>query len=53
MHFPGFTVEAAEFLTTEREIVGVGVDTLSLDLGMVRDIRRISFSCPRACMASS
>ena len=35
MHFPGFTVEAAEFLTSEREIVGVGVDTLSLDLGMV------------------
>lgn len=35
MHFPGFTVDAAEFLTTERDIVGVGVDTLSLDLGMV------------------
>ncbi len=34
MHFPGFTVEAAEFLTKERVIVGVGVDTLSLDVGM-------------------
>jgi len=36
MHFPGFTVEAAEFLTEERDIVGVGVDTLSLDLGKVK-----------------
>ena len=34
-HAPGFTVEAAQFLTEERDIVGVGVDTLSLDLGMV------------------
>lgn len=36
MHFPGFTVEAAEFLTQERDLVGVGVDTLSLDLGKVK-----------------
>ena len=34
MHFPGFTLEAAEFLTVERDIVGVGVDTLSLDTGI-------------------
>ena len=34
MHFPGFTVDAAEFLTKERDLVGVGVDTLSLDIGM-------------------
>ena len=33
LHFPGFTAEAAQFLTQERDIVGAGVDTLSLDLG--------------------
>jgi kynurenine formamidase len=31
--FPGFSVEAAQFLITERDIVGIGVDTLSLDHG--------------------
>lgn len=31
MHAPGFSEEAARFLVTERDIVGVGVDTLSLD----------------------
>ena len=34
MHFPGFSLEAAQFLTEERDIVGVGVDTLSLDVGI-------------------
>jgi kynurenine formamidase len=33
MHTPGFGGEAAKFLTEQRDIVGVGVDTLSLDLG--------------------
>jgi len=32
-HTPGFSGDAAAFLTKERDIVGVGVDTLSLDLG--------------------
>src|SRR4051812_21899334 len=31
MHAPGFGEEAARFLTKERDIVGAGVDTLSLD----------------------
>ncbi len=39
LHFPGFSPEAAEFLVREREIVGVGVDTLSLDHGPSRDFR--------------
>lgn len=30
-HAPGFSAEAAEYLVTQRDIVGVGVDTLSLD----------------------
>jgi len=33
MHFPGFAVDAAEFLTKERKISGVGIDTLSVDFG--------------------
>ena len=32
-HTPGFGGEAAKFLVEERAVVGVGVDTLSLDLG--------------------
>ena len=32
MHAPGFSEEAARFLAQERDIVGAGVDTLSLDI---------------------
>jgi kynurenine formamidase len=31
MHAPGFSDQAAQFLVRERDIVGAGVDTLSLD----------------------
>ncbi|MDQ3459234.1 MAG: cyclase family protein [Deinococcota bacterium] len=30
---PGFSPEAADFLVSERDISGIGVDTLSLDIG--------------------
>lgn len=33
LHFPGFSPEAAGFLAVERETVGIGVDTISLDPG--------------------
>ena len=33
MHFPAWSVDAVEWLISERSIVGVGVDTLSLDPG--------------------
>jgi kynurenine formamidase len=36
-HYPGFDPDAAEFLVTERNIVGIGVDTLSQDPGMSED----------------
>ncbi len=36
MHFPGFHVEAAEFLM-ERDAIGIAVDTLSLDYGASAD----------------
>ncbi len=37
MHFPGFHVEAAKMLTEERSVLGIAVDTLSLDYGQSKD----------------
>lgn len=37
MHTPGYSGEAAAFLCEERDIVGVGVDTFSLDAGAAED----------------
>lgn len=37
LHFPGFSLPSAEFLLTQREIVGIGIDTLSLDYGPSHD----------------
>ena len=37
LHFPGFSKAAAEFLVTEREVVGLLVDTLSIDIGATTD----------------
>lgn len=39
MHFPGFSPESAEFLVTERDIAGIGIDTLSVDYGPSKDFR--------------
>ena len=36
-HYPGFDPAAAAFLIEERNIVGIGVDTLSLDFGAYQD----------------
>ena len=36
LHFPGFDESAARFLVEEREIVGIGVDTGSVDPGNAR-----------------
>jgi kynurenine formamidase len=36
-HYPGFHPDTAALLTTEREIVGIGVDTLSQDFGASTD----------------
>lgn len=33
MRFPGFSLEAVEYLVSHADIVGVGIDTLSLDIG--------------------
>jgi kynurenine formamidase len=37
LHFPGFSTEACEFLLKEREVAGLGVDTLSLDFGASKE----------------
>jgi kynurenine formamidase len=37
LHFPGFSKEAGEFLLKEREVAGLAVDTLSLDIGASKD----------------
>jgi kynurenine formamidase len=38
-HFPGIDPEAAEWLLKERHVVGLAVDTLSLDPGSSKDFR--------------
>jgi len=37
LHFPGFSKEACEFLLKEREVAGMAVDTLSLDIGASKE----------------
>jgi kynurenine formamidase len=37
MHFPGVHVDAAQLLLEERRVVGLGVDTLSIDHGPSTD----------------
>jgi kynurenine formamidase len=37
LHFPGFHVEAVDFLLEERQVNGIAVDTLSLDYGPSAD----------------
>lgn len=39
MHFPGVHPEASAFLLNERSVVGIGVDTLSLDFGPSKDFK--------------
>jgi len=32
-HYPGFSLEAAKFLAQSRNVVGLGIDTMSVDIG--------------------
>ena len=36
-HFPGFSLDAAEFLVSARDVVALGIDTLSVDAGQSAD----------------
>jgi kynurenine formamidase len=37
MHFPGFSAQAVQFLVDQRQVRGVGLDTMSVDYGLSRD----------------
>jgi kynurenine formamidase len=37
MHFPGYSVDAARFLVEARNVIGLGIDTLSVDYGPSSD----------------
>ncbi len=37
LHFPGFSKEAADFLVTQRNVYGIGIDGPSIDFGPSRD----------------
>jgi kynurenine formamidase len=37
LHFPGFSADAVSFLLHQREILGIGIDTASIDPGQSRD----------------
>lgn len=37
MHFPGYSLDAAKFLVQGRKILGLGIDTLSVDSGASKD----------------
>lgn len=34
LHFPGYSADAARFLTEKRNVKGIGIDTLSVDYGI-------------------
>jgi kynurenine formamidase len=37
LHFPGFSGRAAKFLVQQRNVRGIGIDTLSIDHGISKD----------------
>lgn len=37
LHFPGYSAEAAQLLVEQRNVAGLGIDTLSVDYGMSKD----------------
>ena len=39
MHFPGFSPAAADLLVSERDVAGLGIDTLSVDYGLSTDFQ--------------
>ncbi|MBA4067628.1 MAG: cyclase [Isosphaera sp.] len=52
LHFPGFSKAAAEFLLTERDVVGLLVDTLSIDVGATTDfpVHKLWLGAGRWCV---
>lgn len=46
MHFPGYSLDAAKFLVEARGVLGLGIDTLSIDYGPSKkfDVRQYTLS---------
>jgi kynurenine formamidase len=38
MHFPGFSCDAADYLLNHREVIALGTDAVSIDVGSNRDL---------------
>lgn len=51
LHFPGFSEEAATWLAEQRDVVGIGVDTLSIDAGFATNFPVHKAILPRGCYA--
>ena len=52
LSFPGFSPESAQFLTTERDIKGIAIDTPSIDYGQSQEFRvhRIIFAADKLAL---
>jgi kynurenine formamidase len=48
MHFPGYSVDAAKFLVEARSVLGLGIDTLSVDYGPSQDFAVHQYTMPRS-----
>jgi kynurenine formamidase len=48
MHFPGYSLEAAKFLTEGRQALGLGIDTLSVDYGPSKDFPVHHYTLPHS-----
>jgi kynurenine formamidase len=48
LHFPGYSLEAARFLVEARQIVGLGIDTLSVDRGVSTDFQVHKYCAERS-----
>jgi kynurenine formamidase len=48
MHFPGYSLEAAQFLVEGRRVIGLGIDTLSVDYGPSTDFPVHQYTLPHS-----
>lgn len=48
MHFPGYSVDAAKFLTEARAVLALGIDTLSVDYGPSADFPVHHYTMPHS-----
>ena len=48
MHFPGYSLDAAKFLVEGRRVLGLGIDTLSVDYGPSQDFSVHQYDLPHS-----